>query len=221
MTAPKALVLLAAGAEEMEVVITVDVLRRGGVTTVLGGLGGFSLAECSRGVKLFPDALLDDALKMGPFDIVIIPGGLQGAETLAASEKVGTILREQQERQGWIAAICAGPLVLDRHDIGKGNAAQIAEGELVNKITSHPSVADRLAAYEYCEKRVCVSNQLITSRGPGTAFEFALAILDVLQGPETVAKVSEPMILAPLPPEESVVVMELCSQCGGVGQHTK
>ena len=76
MAAPKALVLLAAGAEEMEVVITVDVLRRGGVTTVIGGLSGFSLVECSRGVKLFPDALLDDALKMGPFDIVIIPGGM-------------------------------------------------------------------------------------------------------------------------------------------------
>ena len=54
-----------------------DVLRRGGVTTVLGGLAGFSLVECSRGVKLFPDALLEDALKMGPFDIIIIPGGLQ------------------------------------------------------------------------------------------------------------------------------------------------
>ena len=59
----------------VQVVITVDVLRRGGVTTVLGGLAGFSLVECSRGVKLFPDALLEDALKMGPFDIIIIPDG--------------------------------------------------------------------------------------------------------------------------------------------------
>ena len=61
----------------IQVVITVDVLRRGGVTTVIGGLTGCSLVECSRGVKLFPDTLLEDALKLGPFDVVIIPGGLQ------------------------------------------------------------------------------------------------------------------------------------------------
>lgn len=202
MAAPKALVLLAAGAEEMEVVITVDVLRRGGVTTVIGGLAGFSLVECSRGVKLFPDALLDDALKMGPFDIVIIPGGLPGAETLACSERVGTILREQEARGGWIAAICAGPIVLDRHDIGKGTKAQMADGDIQNTVTSHPSVVDRLEAYNYSESRVCVSNKLITSRGPGTAFEFALAIVKALQGPEMVEKISGPMMLPPKDPDE-------------------
>jgi len=201
MTAPKALVLLAAGAEEMEVVITVDVLRRGGVTTVLGGVAGFGLVECSRGVKLFPDALLEDALKMGPFDIIIIPGGLQGAEALATSEKVGAILRGQEERGGWIAAICAGPLALDRHDIGKGTKAQMAEGDIQNTVTSHPSVASRLGAYNYSESRVCISNKIITSRGPGSAFEFALAILKVLLGEETVDKVSVPMMLPPKDPD--------------------
>jgi len=200
MTAPKALVILAAGAEEMEVVITVDVLRRGGVTTVLGGLTGFSLVECSRGVKLFPDAILEDALKMGPFDIVIIPGGLQGAEALASSSAVGSILRAQEAGGGWIGAICAGPLALDRHDVGKGTAAQMADGEIINTVTSHPSVADRLGAYKYSDSRVCVSNKLITSRGPGTAFEFALAILKVLRGSEAVEKVADPMILPPKDP---------------------
>jgi len=200
MTAPKALVLLAAGAEEMEVVITVDVLRRGGVTTVLGGLTGFSLVECSRGVKLFPDAILEDALKMGPFDIVIIPGGLQGAEALASSSAVGSILRSQEAGGGWIGAICAGPLVLDRHNVGKGSAAQMADGEIINTVTSHPSVADRLGAYNYSDSRVCVSNKLITSRGPGTAFEFALAILKVLIGPEAAEKVAGPLILPPKDP---------------------
>jgi len=201
MAAPKALVLLAEGAEEMEVVITVDVLRRGGVTTVIGGLAGCSLVECSRGVKLFPDTLLDDALKLGPFDVVIIPGGLQGAESLANSDKVGAILRDQEERGGWIAAICAGPLALDRHDIGKGTPAQIADGEILTTVTSHPSVAERLEAYHYSEFRVCISGKIITSRGPGSAFEFALAILKVLQGEEMVDKVSAPMMLPPKDPD--------------------
>ena len=59
-----------------QVVITVDMLRRGGVTTVIGGIAGFSSVECTRGVKLFPDAYLADALKLGPYDVVIVPGGM-------------------------------------------------------------------------------------------------------------------------------------------------
>ena len=51
-------------------------LRRGGVTTVIGGIAGFSSVECTRGVKLFPDAYLADALKLGPYDVVIVPGGM-------------------------------------------------------------------------------------------------------------------------------------------------
>ena len=73
----------------------------------------------------------------------------QGAESLANSEKVGAILRDQEERGGWIGAICAGPLALDRHDIGKGTPAQIADGEILTTVTSHPSVAERLKAYNY------------------------------------------------------------------------
>jgi len=200
MANPKALVLLAPGAEEMEVVITVDVLRRAEIMTVMGGFEGFMAVECSRGVKLFPDAYLEDALKLGPYDVVIVPGGLRGAETLAASEKVGAILRDQEEKGGWIAAICAGPIVLDRHDIGKGTKAQMADGEILNTVTSHPSVIDRLGAYNFSESRVCFSNKLITSRGPGTAMEFALAIVKVLQGPEMAEKISAPMILPPKDP---------------------
>ena len=73
----------------------------------------------------------------------------QGAETLACSEPVGAVLRDQEARGGWIAAICAGPIVLDRHDIGKGTKAQMADGDVLNTVTSHPSVMDRLGAYGY------------------------------------------------------------------------
>jgi protein DJ-1 len=117
--------------------------------TVLGGLAGFSCVECSRGVKLFPDAILAHAWTAGPYDIVIIPGGIHGAETLAASQQVGDILKEQESKKGLIAAICAGPLVLDRHDIGKGTLAQRSDGEKLTTVTSHPSVKDRLEDYHY------------------------------------------------------------------------
>ena len=61
----------------LQVVITVDVLRRAEIMTVMGGFEGFMAVECSRGVKLFPDAYLEDALKLGPYDVVIVPGGLR------------------------------------------------------------------------------------------------------------------------------------------------
>lgn len=185
----------------MEVVITVDVLRRGGVQTVVAG---FAVVDCSRGVKIGPDATLEDALKSGPYDIIIIPGGGHGAEELACSEKVGEILKAQEKAGRWIGAICAGPLVLDRHGIGKGTKCQQADGVILTTLTSHPSAQDRLeAGYRYRGKsRVCVSGKFITSQGPGTAFEFALAILELLTDKETVEKVKEPMIMPPKHPEE-------------------
>ncbi len=76
----KALVFLAPGAEEMETVITVDVLRRGGIQVTLAGVNGIEPVLCSRNVKLVPDDALEN-LKDNIFDAVIIPGGLKGAET--------------------------------------------------------------------------------------------------------------------------------------------
>ncbi len=77
-----ALVFLAPGAEEMETVITVDVLRRGGVQVTLAGVNGLESVLCSRNVRLVPDDSLEN-VKDTVFDAIIIPGGLKGAETCA------------------------------------------------------------------------------------------------------------------------------------------
>ncbi|KAM7429550.1 Protein deglycase DJ-1zDJ-1 [Porites harrisoni] len=86
-----ALVILAEGAEEMEAVITTDVLRRGKVKTVFGGLAGADPVTCSRYVVVKPDMSLEDAIKQGPYDAVILPGGLGGSNNLAKSAKVKEI----------------------------------------------------------------------------------------------------------------------------------
>ena len=78
----KALVFLAEGAEEMETVITVDTLRRAGIEVTLAGLAGDGQVQCSRNVKIVPDASLD-SVKSHTFDAVIVPGGLKGAEACA------------------------------------------------------------------------------------------------------------------------------------------
>lgn len=132
---------------------------------------------------IVPDKALDQVKQN--FDVIILPGGLGGSNLLAADQRVGRLLREQQNSEKLIAAICAAPIALKSHGIGLGK-----------QITSHPSKSEELKSlYNYCEDRVVVDGQVITSRGPGTAFEFGLAIVDNLLGNEKVQQIIGPMIL--------------------------
>jgi protein DJ-1 len=181
---PHVLVILAQGAEEMEVVIVVDVLRRAGVEVSVAGLDGAAPVRCSRGVVITPDQALSAA--KGPFDLVVLPGGGEGTERLAKSAAVGALLREQEKGQGLIGAICAAPSALAAHGIGKGKA-----------MTVYPGVEGKLAGHaRYEPKTVCEDGQMVTSRGPGTAFEFALALVRRLCGKEQEQAVREPLVLA-------------------------
>lgn len=127
MVVKKALVILAPGAEEMETVIIVDVLRRAGMEVILAGLISADPVECSRSVKIVPDISLEEAMKLGPFDVVVLPGGVDGAKCLSESSKVKEVLYEQEKEGRCIAAVCAAPSALVAHGIAKGKT-----------ITSHP-----------------------------------------------------------------------------------
>ncbi|XP_032232371.1 Parkinson disease protein 7 homolog isoform X1 [Nematostella vectensis] len=175
-TKGSALVILAEGAEEMEAVITADVLRRGKVNTVVAGLTGPDPVVCSRQVQVKPDMGLEDALKKVPYDAVILPGGLTGAQNLAKSDQVGQILREQYEAGRIVAAICAGPTALLAHGVGGGK-----------RVTSYPSFKDKMTGYTYSEDRVVRDGNLITSRGPGTAFEFGIELVRAIRGDDGAA----------------------------------
>ena len=178
----RVLVLLADGAEEMEVTITADVLRRAGLEVVLAGVGGSGAVVCSRGVRLLPDAALADV--DGSFAAVVLPGGAGGMEQLCASAAVGERLRSQVASGGVVAAICAAPAALAHHGVCGGQP-----------ITSHPSVREAVAAHgDYRETAVVVDGELITSRGPGTAFAFALALVEKLCGVAKAREVAEPMM---------------------------
>ncbi|KAJ8021195.1 Protein/nucleic acid deglycase DJ-1 [Holothuria leucospilota] len=182
-----ALLILAAGAEEMETVIPTDVLRRAEINVTVAGLAGADPVTCSRSVVIKPDKSLEDAMKAGPYDVIILPGGGPGAKALSESSKVKEVLEAQVGRNGHIAAICAAPMALLTHGIGKGQ-----------KLTSHPSIKDMLVQsghYTYSEDRVVVDGKLITSRGPGTAFEFALALVEAIKGKDVVNKIVPPMLL--------------------------
>lgn len=184
----RVLVLLASGAEEMETTIIVDVLRRAELHVVLAGVDGADAVKCSRGVQIVPDVTLESqvaAVKSGDFDAIVMPGGLGGAERLSSSEVVGQLLDEQWRAGGVIGAICAAPLVLATHQIAKGA-----------DITCFPGVRPRLSgSYTWHDQRVVQSGALFTSQGPGTTFEFALALVAQLAGTEVAERVRGPLLL--------------------------
>lgn len=179
---PTALVLLAGGAEEMEAVISIDVLRRGGIDVTVAGIEGKAPVQCSRGVVITPDVGIEEV--DGEFDVLVLPGGAEGAQRLAKSEEVGARLRAQEQSGRLVAAICAAPVALRAHKVFEGR-----------RLTSHPSVQSMLEEWgEYSEHPVEADGNLITSRGPGTAFPFALRIVGALTNAERMAEVRAPMM---------------------------
>ncbi|XP_078542714.1 Parkinson disease protein 7 [Lissotriton helveticus] len=187
MVTKRALLILAKGAEEMETVIPADIMRRAGIKVTIAGLAGKDPVQCSRDVVICPDTSLEEARKEGPYDVVVLPGGNLGAQNLSESPVVKEVLKSQESSGGLIAAICAGPTALLAHGIHLGKT-----------VTTHPLAKDKMMAgdhYKYSESRVQKDGNLITSRGPGTSFEFALTIVEALLGPETAGKVKAPLVL--------------------------
>ncbi|XP_075144914.1 dj-1beta [Haematobia irritans] len=180
-----ALVCLAPGAEEMEFVIASDVLRRAGISVTVAGLSEEPV-KCSRDVVIVPDTSLEK-VKANKYDVVVLPGGLGGSQSLAESTLVGEILKQQEQENRIIGAICAAPaLVFPAFGIGKGKS-----------LTSYPSFKSKLESdYKYIDdQKVVQDGNLITSRGPGTAFDFGLKIAEALAGPEKAAEVAKAMLL--------------------------
>ncbi|KAJ1739779.1 hypothetical protein IWW42_003324 [Coemansia sp. RSA 1085] len=187
----KAIVFIAEGSEEMEAVITIDVLRRAGVqVVVLAVEHAAGPLTCSRGVKISPDAYLgDDVVKIASFDAVVVPGGAGGASIISQSSQVRSILSDFYAQHKIVAAICAGTLAIKAAGI-QSKASQPL------RVTSHPSVRDQLEHdFLYKEDRVVVDSNLVTSRGPGTSFEFALKLVSLLVGDEKAKEIAAPMIL--------------------------
>ena len=173
MASKTALAILAEGAEEMETVIVVDVLRRAQIEVTLANLEENPQVLCSRNIKIVADRPLKEVTNE-VFDAVILPGGGKGAQSLAASSQVGEILKNHQKEGKVLAAVCAAPTAFLAHDIGKGG-----------KLTSYPAFKEKLEKdYEYSEDRVVVDGKMVTSRGPGTCFEFAFKLAEILVSKE-------------------------------------
>ncbi|MDA9101212.1 DJ-1/PfpI family protein [Omnitrophica bacterium] len=177
----KVLIPVAPGFEEIETVTVVDVLRRAGADVILAGTQSGEMRG-SRRVKLTADLTLDD-LANQDFDLLYLPGGQPGVDNLRKDDRVKEIVRKMSGRKKWIAAICAAPLILKDAGLIKGL-----------KLTSHPSIKDELKEAKYQEQRVVVDGNYITSRGPGTALELALKIVELLEGKDKAKGLADIML---------------------------
>jgi 4-methyl-5(b-hydroxyethyl)-thiazole monophosphate biosynthesis len=163
------LVPLAEGCEELEAITVVDLLRRAGIGVVTASLENRQV-RASRGSVLVADVTLDDAVKQ-KYDMIVLPGGLPGADHLDQDPRIRGLLKEMSETGRYTAAICAAPRVLANAGLLEGKSA-----------TSFPGILDAIEGVNYSEEAVVQDGRLITSRGPGTAMDFALTLIENLAG---------------------------------------
>lgn len=167
------LVPLADGCEELEAVTVIDLLRRADIEVTTAGLDDAPV-RASRGVTLIPDETLDAALERD-YDMVVLPGGLGGAQRLGADTRVGALLERMADSEKFTAAICAAPGALEQRGLLQGRRATAFPGAL--QVTADAG------------EPVVVDGKLVTSQGPGTAIDFALTLIEQLAGAERAAEV--------------------------------
>jgi len=173
----KILMPLTEGFEEIEAIAVIDILRRAEIEVVVAGLKE-GLVEGAHKVKVLPDISLEK-IDSGDFDGIILPGGYPGYVNLGKDERILNMVREMDRAGKYVAAICCAPYTLIKAGVLQGRKATVS-----------PSGKKEVsAAAKYCEDRVVVDGNLITSQSPGTAMEFALKLVEVLAGEEAMRKV--------------------------------
>jgi len=182
-TMPRVAVILADGFEEVEAMAIVDVLRRADIETVVAGLHGGQITG-ARKVKVVPDTIID-TVKADDFDMIVLPGGQPGADNLNADMRVRELIKICFQKGKLVGAICAAPIVLA--------GAGVLNGK---HITSYPTYRDRFSGVVYEEKTIVEDGNVLTSRGPGTALNFGLAIVERLAGKEKARQIKEAMLIS-------------------------
>jgi protein deglycase len=174
--AKRVLVPLASGCEELEAVTIIDLLRRAGIEVVVAGLDQ-GVVTASRGVRLVPDTTLDEALQQ-EYDMIALPGGLPGSDHLAADPRIIEAVQKMNESGRFVGAVCAAPKVLARSGVLNGKTATAYPGVL--QAEHHPMISG---------DAVTRDGRIITSRSAGTVMDFALELIEALNGAETRATV--------------------------------
>ena len=179
----KVLVPIADGSEEVEAVTIIDILRRAGAEVTVASVDALQITT-SRNVRILADCLIGEC-RDEEYDLVALPGGIPGAEHLRDSEDLTYILHKQHESGRLYGAICASPaVVLHYHGLLKSRCA-----------TTHPYFVEYLDNRVCVESRVVIDKNCVTSRGVGTALEFALQLVELLYDREKRIEVADPLVI--------------------------
>jgi 4-methyl-5(b-hydroxyethyl)-thiazole monophosphate biosynthesis len=168
----RVLVPLARGFEEIEAITVIDLLRRAGIEVHTASLDGPQVTG-SHGITVTADIALD-AARADDYGMIVLPGGMPGADHLKRDARVISLLRRFAADGRYTAAICAAPAVLAHAGLLEGRAATSFPGFLSEE--SAPGIRLRTDP-------VVIDGKVATSRGPGTAMEFGLALIELLEGP--------------------------------------
>ncbi len=170
-------ILLAPGFEEAEALVPADLLRRAGIEVALVGVSGLE-APGSHRVTVKADLPLS-RVSLDDAEMVVLPGGGPGYQNLGREPKVEALVRQAAEKGLWVAAICAAPTLLGRWGLLEGKNA-----------VCYPGMEDGLTgAAPRMEQGVVVDGKIITGRAAGSAFDFGLALVERLRGPEKAREV--------------------------------
>ncbi len=192
----RVLLPVAAGNEDIEFCALLDVLRRGGLQVTIASLEPCSEVVLMKGLRIIPDVVISD-VATEPWDAIVMAGGIPGAMNLAESEVLRSMLVAHHEARGVIGAICLSPaLVLEPAGV-LANSSRATCNPLPIKTVDQSWPEDeftRLLGDKFDPTaRVCIdeANRIITSQTPGTAIEYALALVTMLRGPEVAQGISD------------------------------
>ena len=167
----RGLVPLAQGCEELEAITITDLLVRAGISVTTCGLDDMPV-KASRGTTIIPDTSIDKVMDE-TYDLIVLPGGLPGADHLRDNDLLQLLLKKQAKENKYLAAICAAPKALAKAGVLDGKTA-----------TSYPGTLESLGnnAIKISQNAVEIDGNIVTSRGPGTAMDFALTLIELLEG---------------------------------------
>ena len=178
----KARVLFATGYEEVEALTVVDLLRRAGVECLMVSADDLDTVTGARGMEVTMDEKLSEIDDQ--CDLVVLPGGIPGVPNLKANSKVQAMVKAQNDRGGYVAAICAGPTALG------------AFGVLADKnATCYPGFEDQLKGAKFKAVPVVTDGNITTSRGMGTSILLGLELVKLLKDEETSKKLAEAIMM--------------------------